>query len=47
MDTSIIIMWFNNSEVTVPTKLPTLYVMVMIPYLKQAKYSAMTPPPSP
>ena len=29
MDTSIIIMWCNNSEVTVPAKLPKLYVIVI------------------
>ena len=29
MDTSIINMWCNNSEVTVPAKLPKLYVIVI------------------
>ena len=41
MDTSIINMWCNNSEVTVPAKLPKLYVKVIekkiVLYLKQGK----------
>ena len=39
--TSIINMWCNNSEVTVPAKLPKLYVVVIekkeVIYLKQVK----------